>query len=111
MESIRIVKPSPFQYQSIQNAAPSNDDQSRAYYNEVFRLTNEKQTRNNYVALLYQSAHRMFFLALLFVVLSGLSTIYFIGRSKTNEEIITALRSDPELIKLLKGPMGDLRGF
>lgn len=64
---------------------------------------------NRHLVDIYRAARRMFFVALIFLTFIGWLTVLWvtgIAPGSPEKRIVSDLRSDPELLKLLRGPIG-----
>jgi hypothetical protein len=83
------------------------DNYKKSIINMYLRCQVDTDNRTNYLVDLYRSARFFFLLAFSAVVI--LFSIQFVSSSPKDqtEQIIQRLRSDPQLIDLLRGPKGE----
>ena len=84
----------------VQNGRVLQDYASATHFNECV---------NRYLVDVYRAARRMFFVSLVFITFTGwlvASWLTWIAPGTYEKRLIRELRSDPELLNLLKGPAG-----
>ena len=87
----------------------SEPERKRKVLQDYISATHFNACVNRYLVDLYRAARRMFFVALVFITLTGWMAALWLAcvtPGKFEKQLIRELRSDSDLLNLLKGPTG-----